>query len=457
MTNGKQRDAGPMSLAQTRDVIAAEGLSALMQRLETRALRSGHNAVIASDFSGTGSTGPLAGIPIGVKDNIDVAGFATTGGSPALMAYRPHADAPAVAALRQAGACLPCKLNMHELAFGITSDNATFGRVLNPFDGSRTAGGSSGGSGAAVARGIVPVALGTDTGGSVRIPASFCGVAGFRPSTGRYPSGGVLPLSDMRDTIGVIAASVTDIRDIDAVLSNDRSPRPDLPGRPLRLGLPADALPGFCAPVEDAFRLALDRLTEHGIVDVIEFPELGLGQMEADLGFPVALSEAADIWRRFCPEKLGFDMADFVPRLGDPAVRDMFASMLHRDDALVRRYEAFRDQGRCDLQRRVAGLYDRYSIDAMVMPTATVQPPAWHEGETMHVNGEDRHTFFTVVRNTTLATLIGAPSLSLPLGCDRDGLPVGLMLDGRVGGDTAILAWGSAIEQQLGEMLTVPA
>lgn len=297
MSNRERSNDGPMTLAQARQLIEAEGLPGLLQTLESRATGAGHNAVIAADFSVASSTGPLAGIPIGVKDNIDVAGFATTGGSPALKDYRPGADAPAVTALRQAGAILCCKLNMHELAFGVTTDNATFGRVFNPFDNDRTAGGSSGGSGAAVARGIVPVALGTDTGGSVRIPASFCGVAGFRPSTGRYPTGGVLPLSQMRDTIGVIAATVADLCEVDA--------------------------------------------------------------------------------------------------------------------DLVRRYEAFRDHGRAALQRRVSALYTRFGIDAIVMPTAVVQPPRWEEAETMRVTGGERPTFFTVVHYTALATLIGAPSLSL--------------------------------------------
>ena len=457
MNNGEQSTDGPMTLTQARQVIVTEGLSGLLQRLETRAQGAGHNAVIACDFSNSGSTGPLAGIPIGVKDNIDVAGFATTGGSPALRDYRPSADAPAVATLREAGANVVCKLNMHELAFGITSDNGTFGRVFNPFDSSRTAGGSSGGSGAAVARGIVPAALGTDTGGSVRIPASFCGVAGFRPSTGRYQSGGVLPLSHTRDTIGVLAANVEDICEFDAVLSGAQVPLPKLPDRPLRLGLPTDALPGFCAPVEAAFRAALAHLVAREIIELIDLPALRLGAMEADLGFPVALTEAAEIWRRLCPEHLGCTLEEFVPQLGDPAVRAAFGSMLHDDDDLVRRYEAFRDRGRSDLQARVTELYVRFDIDAMVMPTAVVQPPRWDEAETMQVNGTERPTFFTVVHNTTLATLIGAPSLSLPAGFDRDGLPVGLMIEGPVGADLSVLAWGAAIEQELRELQVEPA
>ncbi|MCZ4256604.1 amidase family protein [Sulfitobacter sp. G21635-S1] len=457
MNNGEQSTDGPMTLTQTRQVIVTEGLSGLMQRLEARALAPGHNAVIACDFSDAGSTGPLAGIPIGVKDNIDVAGFATTGGSPALKEYRPGSDAPAVTALREAGAIVACKLNMHELAFGITSDNGCFGRVFNRFDSNRTAGGSSGGSGAAVARGIVPAALGTDTGGSVRIPASFCGVAGFRPSTGRYPGGGVLPLSQTRDTVGVLAATVADICEVDAVLSGSQVPLPDLPDRPLRLGLPADAVPGFCAPVEEAFRAALFDLAAGAIIDLIDLPELGLGAMEAELGFPVALTEAAETWRRLCPDKLGCELAEFVPRLGDPAVREAFHSMLQDDDDLLRRYEAFRHKGRSDLQRRVQACYDRFDIDAMVMPTAVVQPPRWEEAEMMQVKGIERPTFFTVVHNTTLATLIGVPSLSLPAGVDRDGLPVGLMIEGPAGADLSVLAWGTAIEEKLRETRAVPA
>jgi len=440
----------PLTLAQTRQELASPG-SDLMQRLGALAAAPGHNTLTASDFTVTPQrdTGSLAGIPIGVKDNINVLGFPTTGGSPALSNYRPETDAPVIAALRAAGAIIPCKLNMHELAFGVTNDNATFGHVFNPFDASRTAGGSSGGSGAAVARGIIPVALGTDTGGSVRIPASFCGVVGFRPSTGRYQADGMLSLSHIRDTVGALGATVPDVAEIDAVLSGDAMTLPDLPDRALRLGLPADALPGFCPTVETTFHAALQHLVELDLIEIVNLPALALATMEPNIGFPIIFGEAPDIWRKFCNDKLGCDLAAFAERLADAQVRQTFTNMPALSMETSTRFQAIMEHKRAELQSRIAALYSNHRIDLIVTPTAIVQPPKWDETDTMTLKGEDHSTFFTIVQNTCMATLIGAPSLSIPAGLDDDGLPVGIMLDGPILSDRTVLGWAAALERHL--------
>ena len=139
-----------------------------------------------------GELRPLHGLPLLLKDNINTAALATTAGTPGLRNNRPRHDAPVAAALFRAGGILFGKANMHELALGATSNNSAFGAVQNPYDPSKIPGGSSGGNASAVAARIVPAGLGTDTGGSVRIPAALCGVAGFRPTTGRYPSRGTM-------------------------------------------------------------------------------------------------------------------------------------------------------------------------------------------------------------------------------------------------------------------------
>ena len=440
----------PLTLAEYRSQMAQGGLAAALARLGERAEAPGHGAVIAADFAATDHlTGPLSGIPIGVKDNIDVAGFATTGGSPALRDNRPPGDAAAVARLRAAGAILPCKLNMHELAFGVTSWNSAFGAVTNPADPLRTAGGSSGGSAAAVARGIVPVALGTDTGGSVRIPASFCGVAGFRPSQGRYPADGMLGLSPTRDTIGIIAASVADIAEVDAVLAGDPSPPASLPDRPLRLGLAEDALPGHSVPVETAFRRALDRLAACRLIEVVALPPLTYDRLEPEMGLPLVFGEALPMWEAFCRDTLGCTLADFAARLGDPHVRQTFADMPRLAQDSRPRLEAIVAQERAALIASVAAVFAGFRLDLMVAPTATVQPPLWTEAETLLIGGQPHPTFFTVVRNTSLATLTGAPSLTLPAGRDEDGLPVGMMLEALPGADGELLGWAAALEDHL--------
>ena len=205
---------------------------------------------------------PLLGIPFAVKDNIDVLGLPTTGGTELLRSSFPSETATVVSRITGAGAVVVGKTNLHELAFGITSNNGSFGPVRNPHDPERSAGGSSGGSAVAVALGIVPFALGTDTGGSMQIPAAHCGIVGMRPSTGRYPADGVLRLSPTRDTIGVMASTVSDVAFIDGIITGEGElPATDL--GTVRLGIPASGFfPGVDARIRNRFDAL--RLQDHG-------------------------------------------------------------------------------------------------------------------------------------------------------------------------------------------------
>ncbi|KAL6073303.1 Mandelamide amidase, variant 2 [Balamuthia mandrillaris] len=183
---------------------------------------------------------PLLGLPIAIKDNINTAAFATSGGTPTLKDWRPKQDAPIVQQLLDAGTVIVGKANMHELALGITSNNATFGPARNPYDPTRVAGGSSGGTAVAVSARIVPVGIGTDTGGSGRIPAAMCGCIGFRPTLGRYRCDGVLPLSSTRDTPTLMALTMDHILLLDSVLSSSSSScsSSSSSASSLRIGLP---------------------------------------------------------------------------------------------------------------------------------------------------------------------------------------------------------------------------
>ncbi len=182
--------------------------------------------------------GQLHGLPILIKDNIETASAPTTAGTPALRDHRPGSDAPVAAKLFSAGAILLGKTNMHELAVGITSNNAAFGAVHNPYDPALIPGGSSGGNGAAIAARMCAAGLGTDTGGSVRIPAALCGIVGLRPTVGRYAGKGIVPMSHTMDTAGPMARSVEDLALLDSVITGSDAVVQPVPLRGVRLGVP---------------------------------------------------------------------------------------------------------------------------------------------------------------------------------------------------------------------------
>ncbi len=185
---------------------------------------------------------PLGGVPIAIKDNIQVIGFANTAGTPALVNFFPKVNAPIIDKLQAAGAIVIGKTNMHELSFGATGYNTAFHLprligVRNAFDNSRIAGGSSSGSAAALGARLIPIAMGTDTGGSSRAPCALNGCVGFRPTVGRYSSVGITPISTSRDTAGPMANSVGDIILLDSILSGASLLKP-IPAHHIRLGIP---------------------------------------------------------------------------------------------------------------------------------------------------------------------------------------------------------------------------
>ena len=183
------------------------------------------------------SPGPLHGLPIPVKDSINTCDLPTTAGTPALRHFQPRQDAPVVHALRAAGALVLGKTNLHELSFGYTSNNHAFGAVGNPYDQQRSPGGSSGGTGAAIAYRMAPLGIAEDTEGSIRVPAALCGIAGFRPSTGRYSTAGRIPITPLFDQIGPHARTVADLLLFDSVLTGGVSSVTTPSLRRIRLGV----------------------------------------------------------------------------------------------------------------------------------------------------------------------------------------------------------------------------
>ena len=437
----------PMTLTMARAIRDKDGEDALLQLVLSRAADSTDNAVIAQiDCQPETTTGPLCGIPFGVKDNIDCLPFATTGGTPALANYHPTADAPPVALLKAAGGYVPVKLNLHELAFGITSNNAAYGPVRNPFDPSRVAGGSSGGNAAAIARGVIPFALGTDTGGSTRIPAAFCGIAGFRPSTGRYPEGGVLTLSTTRDTIGPMAVTCADLTEVDALIV----PGPTDPAllRTLRIGV-MRAKAGLSASVDFAMADVFAKLGAAAEITLVALDVPMFDDLDARFGNTIVLCEAFDVWTRFARDKAGLTLVAFADQIASPDVRGVFRALPEIAATEAASYGRAIAHDLPELRAAYAQLFANHALDLIAMPTVSVQPPCIGEDDVMQTDLGPRPTFPTVAANTALATLTGAPSLAIPAGTDRDGLPVSLMIEALPGQDRFLLLQAQRIEALL--------
>jgi aspartyl-tRNA(Asn)/glutamyl-tRNA(Gln) amidotransferase subunit A len=374
---------------------------------------------------------PLAGIPISVKDLFDIAGEVTTAGSTALAGRAPAlADAPIVRRLRQVGAVILGTTNMVEFAYSGVGLNPHFGTPGNPHDRERVPGGSSSGAGVAVPYGFSAASIGTDTGGSVRIPAAFNGVAGFKPTQRRITRDGAVPLSTSLDSIGPLAPTSSCCALLDAVMAGeDWAALGELPLRGLRLALPQTVLiEDLDSTVGRAFGRALTLLTQAGaIVTDEKFPEFKLLGEVARLG-GIAAPEAY-AWHR----ALLADKRD----LYDPRVRmrlELAAGVSAADYIAA---QAARQAAIAAFDRAIR------PFDAVICPTVPVVPPRLdafaEDSEYVMINAR-------ILRNTTVFNMLDCCALSLP--CFQPGeLPVGLMIIGPNGGDRRVLEIGQAIER----------
>lgn len=389
-----------------------------------------------------GQAGVLEGAALAIKDNIDTADLPTTGGTGALKGPA-AADAPALTLVRKAGALVAGKTNLHELAFGITSNNGVFGPVRNPHDPALIAGGSSGGTAAAIAAGIVPAGLGTDTGGSTRVPAALCGIVGFRPTTGRYPAGGVVPLTSTRDTIGPMGGSVADVALLDAVLAGQSS-SPAVPDASvLRLGVPRRVLWEALEPeVADRCEAALVSLAAAGVTLIETDPE-DLWADDAAASFPIVLYETMQELPVYCAAR-GVDFEALMAGLGSPDVRAILESQQGAGAMPQAAWRAALDVHRPAMQRNWAAWFATHELHGALFPTTPLRASPIGADEVVRLNGADLPTFATYIRNTDHGSVMGVPGISLPL--PGAGLPVGLELDGLAGQDRALLAIAARLE-----------
>ncbi|HEY0258434.1 MAG TPA: amidase [Lacisediminihabitans sp.] len=392
--------------------------------------------------------GPLHGLPVAVKDNIDVAGQHTRAGS-VLLGDRPATDdATVVTRLRQRGAVIVGRTNMHELAWGGTTDNPHTGRARNPWDRERVPAGSSGGSGIAVAAGMVVAALGTDTGGSVRLPASVNGVSGLRPTIGRVSNAGVVPLAWTMDTVGPLARTAADAALVhDAIAGWDRRDRttrrepvhPAWPNLPpdggaemlsgLRIGIIADyALVGNQPDVASAVRAALDTLAEAG-ASIEEITVPGVDEL-VDAQLVVDAVE---------PSAMHIDLLRTRPRdYGDDVRTHLEIGLRYTGVEYVQaqRFRAWFRDGLLAAMRH---------LDVLVTPTLpfTALP---HGAESVELDGRSTSLTAANMRYTAIGSMAGFPGLSVPVGLDRDGLPVGMLITGRAFDETTVLRVGHAYQ-----------
>lgn len=439
----RKKEVSSMELtAKSLDRIAGSNpkLNAFLAVLEKEARLSASQAD-KEQRAGT-DLGPLHGIPVAVKDVFHMKGVRTTGGSKLFADYVPDYDATVVERLREAGAIIVGKTNMHELAFGITSNNPHYGAVRNPWDLERIPGGSSGGSGCAVGAHIVFMATGNDTGGSVRIPASYCGTVGLKPTFGRISRYGILPLDFSLDHAGILARTVRDTAVTLKVLAGYDS-RDDTSSR--------EAVEDYSVPPEVSIR------------------NLRIGWPE-NLNVEGVDSEVAQSVTRMAKiaERLG---AEIVP-VSSPdydAINTVHRLILHSEvSALMQPYLSQRNQFSSDLlaliqqgcllsatdyvnaQRLRRVMVREWSkvfaqVECLITPTTPMAAPKIGE-TTVLIGGETRDVRLATTSLVRAANLLGLPAVSIPCGFNRDGLPLGLQIMGRPFEESRILRVAAALE-----------
>ncbi|MDO6413951.1 AtzE family amidohydrolase [Sphingomonas sp. BIUV-7] len=401
------------------DRLRADPYVAVTQVLEDRALAEA--AAVDAIVAGGGDPGPLAGVPYGVKDLFDVAGLPTTAGARSRIDAPPAIqDAEAIVRLRAAGAVLTATLNMDEFAYGFATINAHFGTTRNPHDSARIAGGSSGGSAAAVAGGLLPLALGSDTNGSIRIPAALCGLYGLKPTHGGLPLEGVYPFVDSFDDIGPFAADIAGLRIATEILSGASLAAP-VPTRIAILG------GWFADNLADDMTAALARIAACLGAGTAELPAVDVARSAA---FLITAHEGGTF---HVPA-----LADHA-LLYDPATRDRLIAGATLAEGTVAKAQRFRTW----FAEQADRLFDAW--DVLIAPATPCAAPTIAD-PTILVGGQKVPARAHLGIYTQPLSFIGLPSLVVPLR-DCGPLPLGLQLVGPPGGEARLFALAEKLER----------
>jgi len=441
---------------QARDLSAEEATARCLARIEAR--NPSINAFIAvraeqaraeareadREIAEGRFRGPLQGVPLSIKDIIDLEGLPTTAGSRVRDGHRALADAPIVANLRKAGAIILGKTNLHEFALGTTNEDSAFGPVRHPLDPARSPGGSSGGSAAAVLDGMSFASIGTDTGGSVRIPAAACGLVGLKPSLGEIPLDGIVPLSTTMDHVGPLCRSVEDagilydaLRGVERPRGTSRDPGPDGPPphdvRGVRLGVLRGYFVALLDPqVASAFDAACARLADAGaVLDEVEIPHAA---DIAPIYLHIVLSEAA----AFHAKTLDSRADDYTPNvrirleMGRYILAQDYVRALRGREVLIAEVEEA-------LRGRNGLLLPSLAVPATKLGAASVK-----------VGSVEEPVRNITLRLTQLFNITGHPAITVPCGATIEGLPIGAQLVGARNATGGLLRLAAAAEPYLG-------
>ena len=378
--------------------------------------------------------GPLHGMPVSLKDLVDVAGLPTTAASRVRDGHRAAADAPVVARLRHAGGVIVGKTNLHEFAFGTTTEDSAYGAAHNPYDPSRSPGGSSGGSAIAVATGMSIASVGTDTGGSIRIPSAACGIVGLKPTYGEIPTTGVVPLSHTLDHIGPMTRTVLDAALMYEALSGriSRTAEWQPAAAPLQFVVPE---PFYMERLDPAVRARFDE-TCRSLVDAGHIVQRGAIEHAAlvpPVYLHIVMAEAAEYHAA---------TLEAVPEKYVPAVRtrlEMGRYVLGEDYVrAMRGREALRQA----VDAALAG------ADALLLPTLAITAPPLG-ANSVDVGGIKEPVRGITLRLTQTFNITGHPAMSIPMGLSPDGLPCGCQIVGRHGATRQLLRIALACEAQI--------